>query len=86
MTFKVIWTWIVAFEIRRLIAYLLEFYVEENDDFIYYRLSSYLMFRMIFDFFFDTKIRIIRKYILDQIKSIASAEEECSQTSNKKKK
>jgi hypothetical protein len=76
----------VAFEIRRLIAYLLEFYVEENDDFIYYRLSSYLMFRMIFDFFFGTKIRIIRKYILDQIKSIASAEEECSQTSNKKKK
>jgi len=75
----------VAFEIRRLID-LLEFYVEENDDLIYYRLSSYLLFWMIFDFFFGTKIRIIRKYILDQIKSIASAVEECSQTSNKKKK
>ncbi len=75
----------MAFEIRRLIAYLLEFNDEENDDFKYFRLGSYLMIWMIFDFFFSTKIRIIRKYILDQIKSIVSAEEECSQTSNKKK-
>ena len=72
----------MALEIRRLIAYLLEFYVEENDDFNYYRMGSYLMIWMIFDFFFSTKIRIIRKYII----CIASAGEECSQTSKKKEK